>query len=169
MTAPDQITRLVAGIGTTRVGARLLRAVAPPLDRLVAGATGGRHAVTELLLPTLLLTTTGRRSGQPRTAPLVYVQHGDALAVAATNWGQKQHPAWSSNLLADPRATAVVDGDAIEVVARPATPHEREVLWPRFDAVYAGFAAYRRRASGRDIRVFLLEPVDRSTADSSTL
>lgn len=149
---------MLGRIGSTRAGTALLRATAPGLDRIAARLTGGRRTVTEWVVPTLLLTTTGRRSGQLRSTPLAFVRHGDALAVAASNWGQPHHPGWSENLLADPHATVVVDGRQVDVVARLAAPDERTVLWPRFDTMYAGFAAYRQRADRRAIRIFVLEP-----------
>lgn len=151
------VKRMLETLGSTRPGAALLRAVAPVVDATALKLTGGRRTVAELIVPTLVLTTVGRHSGLPRSTPLVYVRNRENLAVAATNWGGAHHPAWSDNLLADPHATVTIDGEVVAVVARLATRQERDRLWPRFDAAYAGFPAYRRRARNRDIRVFILE------------
>ena len=98
-----------------------------------------------------------------RTVPLLYVRDGERLAVAASNWGRKEHPRWSEDLLADPRALVEVGGSPPEERrARLATPREREKLWPRFLELWPAYAAYQRRC-GRQIRVFVLEPSRRET------
>src|SRR5215470_1653737 len=84
-----------------RVGRVLVRA-----DRRVGLLTKGRLvAFGSRELPSMLITTTGARSGLRRTSPLLYVTDGDAYIVAGSNWGQSQHPAWSANLIANPDAT----------------------------------------------------------------
>ncbi len=112
----------------------------------------GRHG-----LPSLLLTTTGRRSGLPRTVPLLYVPDGARYVVIASNWGQQHHPAWSANLLAEPDATVSIHGHDVAVRARLADPAERDRLWPSITRTWPAYDTYVER-SGRDIRVFLLEP-----------
>jgi deazaflavin-dependent oxidoreductase (nitroreductase family) len=107
------------------------------------------------ILPLLLLTTTGRRSGRPSSTPLLYLPDGDDLVVVASNWGQRQQPSWSSNLLAQPKATVEVSGVRRAVVARLATPEERARLWPRLLAEFPPYQTYANR-SGRELRVFVL-------------
>lgn len=97
-----RVVRRVIGIGWV---AWVARRVAPPLDRLVFRLSRGRRLATPSSVPTLLLTTTGRRSGEQRTVPLSYVVHDGAEHVVGTNWGQRHQPAWALNLLADPTAT----------------------------------------------------------------
>ena len=80
-----------------------------PADRLVGRLTQGR-VVAFGLVPSLVLTTTGRRSGKPRSNPLLYVPDGDAYVVIGSNWGQPHQPAWSLNLLAQPAAEVDVKG-----------------------------------------------------------
>jgi deazaflavin-dependent oxidoreductase (nitroreductase family) len=109
------------------------------------------------IFPLLQLTTTGRRSGLPRQTPLIYLADGDKLIVVASNWGQPHHPAWSANLLNDPRATIEIKGRQLAVTARLATTAERRDLWPRLLALYAPYRAYAER-SGRDMRLFVLTP-----------
>jgi deazaflavin-dependent oxidoreductase (nitroreductase family) len=111
-------------------------------------------------LPTLLLTTTGRRTGRARSTPLLYLRHGEELAVIGTRFGSDRHPAWSLNLLADPAATVLLDGESFRVVAREATPAERDTVWSRATRLYGGFEKYEARASGRVIPVLLLGRVD---------
>lgn len=157
-----RLQKLVLRAGRKRwfawVGAR----VAPHVDRAFARVSGGR-TLARLFAPTLLLTAVGRRSGQPRTVPLLYVAYGDAYALAATNWGQAHHPAWSSNLLANPDATITIDGREQPVRARLATDAERAELWPRFTRMWPAYADYAERITTRDVRMFLLEP--RETSD----
>jgi deazaflavin-dependent oxidoreductase (nitroreductase family) len=128
-----------------------------PADRLVGRLTRGR-VVALGLIPSLVLTTTGRRSGQPRSSPLLYVPDGDAFVVAGSNWGQRQHPAWVHNLAADPRATVTVGGRRVPVRARLVTGAERDRLWGMLVAEWPAYRTYRARAGARPIRVFRLEP-----------
>ena len=119
-------------------------------------------------MPSLILTTTGRRSGQPRRNPLLYVRDGDAFVVIGSNWGKNRQPAWSLNLLADPRATVTIGGRHLPVEARVATGAERERLWGLLLAEWPAYETYVERAGGRDIRVFRLAPLsERSTVPGS--
>jgi deazaflavin-dependent oxidoreductase (nitroreductase family) len=129
----------------------------PVSDRVALRFSRGRHTLTEAILPCLVLHTIGRRTGQLRQQPLGYVRYGDGYAVVGSNWGQAHHPAWTGNLLAHPEAEIVVDGERHKVTARLATDEERAQLWPRFDAMYPGYASYRARAGDRQIRMFILE------------
>jgi len=109
------------------------------------------------ILPLLLLTTTGRRSGRPHATPLLYLPDGDDVVVVGSNWGRAQHPAWSSNLLAQPRATVEINGRQRTVLATLATDAECRRLWPRLLALYPPYQTYADR-SGRSERVFVLRP-----------
>lgn len=152
------LNRLVQRWGPHPRVVPVLRRVVPRTDRAVLRLTGGRTSVTQLTFPTLTLHTVGRRSGQPRTTPLMYVRDGEDYVVVGTNFGQAHHPAWSHNLLADPTATVTVDGRQVPVVATLIDDRDRQArLWPVFDAMYGGYADYRARAS-RDIRMFALTP-----------
>jgi deazaflavin-dependent oxidoreductase (nitroreductase family) len=131
-----------------------------PLDRRLIRLTRGRFSVTgwRTAPPTLLLTTRGRRSGLLRERPLLYARDGEAYVVLGSNWGQAQHPAWSGNLLAEPAATVVVDGETIAVRAVPLEGAERDRVWSLLLRVWPAYRAYDAR-SGRTLRVFRLEPV----------
>lgn len=109
------------------------------------------------IIPTLLLTTVGRRTGRERTVPVLYVRDGDRLVIAGSNWGQRQHPAWSENLLANPVAKVQMGNERGAYRATQATTEERARLWLELDRIWPAYETYRKRA-GRDIRVFVLEP-----------
>jgi len=118
--------------------------------------TRGRVMGTVGRAPVLLLTSTGRRSGQPRTAPVVYMADGERLVVIGSNAGNPKAPAWSHNLKANPDAHVQVRGERRPVRARVAEGEERAQLWRRMNEHYAGFDAYEERTS-RDIALFVLE------------
>jgi deazaflavin-dependent oxidoreductase (nitroreductase family) len=151
----DLVTRMGRQRWFAEVGSR----VAPTIDRYLYPLSNGRLLATgPPVAPTLLLTTIGRTSGKERVTPLLYVRDGDRLVVVGSNWGQARHPAWTSNLLADPKASVRVGRRRLRAVARPASSEERAALWPKFDAIWPGYANYRERASNREIRMFVLEP-----------
>lgn len=106
--------------------------------------------------PVLLLTTTGRRSGQPRTAPVVYLEDGPRLIVVGSNAGNASEPAWSLNLKANPDAEVEIRGGRRAVRARVVDGDERAELWQKVNRQYAGFDDYDGRTA-RDIAVFALE------------
>ena len=156
-TRPMDLTATVHRLGRTRWFARLGRATAG-IDRRLQKATNGRWSTLgRTRLPQLILTTTGRRSGEPREAVLLYARDGDGWVLMGSNWGQEHHPAWSGNLLADPRATVTVDGVTTAVVASLADDDERVRLLPALLAVWPGYDDYAARA-GRELRVFRLAP-----------
>jgi len=108
--------------------------------------------------PICLLTTTGRRTGRPRTVPLLYLpRRADAIVLVASRGGMSTPPAWYLNLQADPRATVETGPDRREMVARPATEAERAELWPALTAAYPHFDAYQQRTD-RVIPVLVLAP-----------
>lgn len=128
------------------------------LDRLVHRLSGGRVRAADLLFDSLLLTTTGRRSGEPRHSPLACFDLDGTPVVIASNFGRAQHPAWSHNLLADPRAVLERGGDRVAVRARLLDDAERDRVWPQALRVWPGYATYRETTDGiRDIRMFALE------------
>jgi deazaflavin-dependent oxidoreductase (nitroreductase family) len=106
--------------------------------------------------PVLLLTTTGRRSGQVRTAPVVFQNDGENVVVIGSNAGNKE-PGWAFNLKANPEAEIEIGARRSQVRARVSEGEERDRLWNSMNAQYEGFDEYDRRAD-RDIPVFVLEP-----------
>lgn len=98
----------------------------------------------------LLLTTRGRKSGEPRQVGLTYIADGDRWVVIASNAGEDSHPAWWLNLLAAPKATVTVGGETIPVVARELDEPERSSFLSRFAAeIDASYAEYQRRTTRR--------------------
>ena len=134
------------------LGFRLLGGVHRRIYRLTGGKIGGRLGK----LPVLLLTTTGRKSGRPRTQPLVYTQVGDGYAVIASKGGAPQHPLWYLNLREDPFATVTVGRETLKVRARDAEGEERERLWRTLADLYPGYERYAQKTSRR-IPVVVLE------------
>jgi len=120
--------------------------------------TGGRLGSRFGRLEQVLITTTGRRSGLPRTTPLAGVPHGDRLLLVASNWGQEHHPAWFHNLQAHPEVLIRRGRRTVPMRARPATDDEREALWPVVVDAFRGFAGYAERTT-RTIPVVICEPV----------
>ncbi|TCB96206.1 nitroreductase family deazaflavin-dependent oxidoreductase [Micromonospora zingiberis] len=133
-----------------------------PADRAIGRLTRGR-VVALGLVPSLVITTTGRRSGKPRSNPLLYVPDGDGYVVIGSNWGQAQQPAWALNLLALPEAEVDVAGRRMPVRAELATGAERDRLWRLLVEEWPAYQAYVERAGGREIRIFRLVPAERGT------
>ncbi|MEU8125113.1 nitroreductase family deazaflavin-dependent oxidoreductase [Spirillospora sp. NPDC049024] len=107
---------------------------------------------------TLLLTTTGRRSGKERTTPLIYQPEGDAYLVVASKGGADEPPAWYRNLQENPEVKVQVKGDKFTARARTATPEEKPAFWRKMAAVWPDYDEYQKKTS-RDIPVVVLERV----------
>jgi len=108
--------------------------------------------------PVLLITTTGRKSGKPRTIPLLYLPEGDNLVVVASNGGTSGDPAWWLNLKDDPAANVEVGGRKLRVWAEEAEGEERRRLWERAVRMYGAYEQYQEKTDRR-IPVVLLRPV----------
>lgn len=108
-------------------------------------------------LPTLLLTTRGRRSGLWRRTALIYGRYGGDYLVVGSNGGSDTHPLWYLNLRADPRVRVQIAADRFPARARTAGAGETERLWPVMAAIFPTYDEYRTRTS-RDIPVVVLSP-----------
>jgi deazaflavin-dependent oxidoreductase (nitroreductase family) len=129
------------------------------LDGLVLKLSGERHTITELVgLPIIQLTTTGAKSGQPRTMPLVSLIDGERIALIGSNFGRKPNPGWYYNLKANPVCSVHFRGKIGQYVARQAESEERERYWAMAVSYYRGYELYKKRASHRVIPVMVLEP-----------
>ncbi|MFI6678140.1 nitroreductase family deazaflavin-dependent oxidoreductase [Kribbella sp. NPDC050470] len=150
--------------------ARFYGVIQPPLDRLVYRLSHGRTSATAWLagLPITMLTTTGARTGLPRTTPLLGLPDGEEIILIASNYGRPGHPAWYYNLRADQHATIVVDGQSREVVAYELHGAERERDYRRGEEVFPGFTRYRRWAADRTIPVLRLRPDVRTPRGEGT-
>ncbi|MFV2175438.1 nitroreductase family deazaflavin-dependent oxidoreductase [Actinomadura sp. LOL_016] len=107
---------------------------------------------------TLLLTTTGRRTGQPRTTPLIYQPEGDAYLVVASKGGDDEPPLWYLNLQEDPEVKVQVKGDRFTARARTATPEEKPAFWKKMAATWPQYDEYQTKTD-REIPVVVLERV----------
>lgn len=110
--------------------------------------------------PLLLLTTTGRRTGEPRTSPMMYVPFGDRPLVIASNNGATRDPQWYRNLLADPAVTVEMPGTTFRARATPLTGDEYDRAWRHIKERYGFFAEHEQRAGGRAIPVVALDRTD---------
>ena len=117
--------------------------------------TGGKVGAQMFKRPMVLLTTTGRISGQPRVTPLLCHPDGDRYLLIGSNGGDDRTPQWVQNLLANPEASIELEGETIPVRATIATPEEKKVLWPKATAAYKGYDGYQRKTD-RDIPVVIL-------------
>jgi deazaflavin-dependent oxidoreductase (nitroreductase family) len=143
-------------------GLRLAGKLNAPAYRLSGGRIGAKVGDA----PVLLLTTVGRKSGEPRTAPIVYLQRGPDMILIDTNAGNEKLPGWSHNLKANPRAEVLIGRDKTPVVARVAAGAEREELWRACADQYGGFDEYITWMK-RTPSVWVLEPVGAGGAPRS--
>jgi deazaflavin-dependent oxidoreductase (nitroreductase family) len=120
-------------------------------------ATDGQAGYLWNGVPTLLLTTTGRRSGQPRTSALIFGRDADEHLVVASMGGAPRHPSWYLNLTANPMAEIQVRADHIPVVARTASDDDKQRLWRIMTDVWPNYDVYQSRTD-RAIPVVVLSP-----------
>ena len=150
-------------IGSTRLGVWLIGKLISPVQRWVIRTTGGRVTLTRK--PVLLLTAIGRRSGQFRTIPLLYLRDGDNLIVCNVRPpGERRNP-WPLNVRANPRVTVRIRGTAEVRTAREARPDELEQLWPRLVALWPPYERFFARTNEREI--FVLEVSDQPASESA--
>jgi F420H(2)-dependent quinone reductase len=123
--------------------------------RLSGGKFGGKLGKS----PVLLLNTIGRKSGQPRTTPLLYLRDGDDVILVASDGGAPKHPVWWLNLQAKPDAEVEIGRDKLKGTAREANAEERSRLWPLLVDMYGSYADYQKKTT-REIPVVILHPQD---------
>ncbi len=108
-------------------------------------------------LPTLLLTVIGRKSGERRTTPLIFVQDGQNMVVNGSLAGYDQHPVWYLNIKANPNCWVQVERNKMTAVARDATDEERKRLWPKLTEMFAGLAYFQSQTE-RTFPIVVLTP-----------
>jgi deazaflavin-dependent oxidoreductase (nitroreductase family) len=131
--------------------------VVPHLDRVLHKVSGGRIILSGGMLPSLMLTATGAKSGLARTTPLATKPEGDHWYVVGSNFGRDDHPAWTANLIANPDASVSFKAKDTAVRAHLLTADEKAEVWPRLIELWPNYDVYTER-SGRDLRVFRLDP-----------
>lgn len=142
---------------SSKVGAWFFVNVAPAIDRRLVRLSGGRISMA-LIRPVTLLSTTGARSGQKRTTPLLFFRKGEDVVLIASYGGNPCHPAWYHNLKANPECELFVGGHKGLYTAREAEDEERERLWLEANKLYRGYGTYQGRTRGRKIPVMVLSP-----------
>ena len=157
----NALQKVLRLFGASGPGSWLFARILHRIDRPVHRLTRGRYTFASLLsgIPVVMLTTTGAKSGQPRTVPVLGIPTQGTVAIIASNFGQSRHPSWYHNLRAHPYAEVVVDGAHRRVRAVEVDGERRAEIWNEGLRVYPGFRQYERRAPHRRISVFVLEPV----------
>lgn len=154
-TESSPLRRPMVALAGTPFGSWMIRTLVP-LDRRLLRATGGRFtALGPIGAPTVLLTTIGRRSGEKRTSPLIYVRDDPDLFVIGSNFGQQEHPAWTWNLLTQPMCWVNTAGTDIEASATLLDGPERDRIVGEFEKMVTVYEVYRGRTD-RQMRVFRL-------------
>jgi deazaflavin-dependent oxidoreductase (nitroreductase family) len=153
------VRRAMRRLAASSPGSRVFAPLLHRLDRPVYRLTRGRTTLGGLVsgLPVALLTTTGARTGRPRTVPLLLLPSSEGFAVIASNWGRPGPPAWERNVRAHPAATFSMVGKRFRARVAEAEGERRARIWREALEVYPGYAAYARRAAQRRIGVYVLE------------
>jgi deazaflavin-dependent oxidoreductase (nitroreductase family) len=148
---------MVQKVSSTRGFAKVAPHVIPALDRTVHRLTRGRVLLSARMLPGVILTSTGARSGLPRRTPLACMpqEDGRSWLLIGSNFGRPGHPAWTRNLLAHPDASISWKGRDIPVAARLLEGEERAAAWRAAVAFWPPYVAYQDRVT-REIRLFRL-------------
>ncbi len=147
--------RVVQKVSSTRGFARVAPYVIPALDRAVHRLTRGKVLLSAQLLPGVILTSTGARSGRPRRTPLACMPEDDGRSwiLVGSNFGRPGHPAWTHNLLAHPKAEVSWKGRDVPVTARLLEGDERAAAWRAVLGFWPPYASYQARVE-REIRLF---------------
>ena len=157
---PDPMRRLVRKAAEIVPLSWIRPRVVVSIDRAVFRLTRGHTTLSAWVsgLPIIMLTTTGARTGQPRTLPVLALPDGDHLVVIASNFGKPSNPDWYHNLRANPEAMITWKGSAVPMRARELKDEERERYVSRSLTEYPWWEQYHRRAAPRQIPVIMLEP-----------
>ncbi|MCP4166175.1 MAG: nitroreductase family deazaflavin-dependent oxidoreductase [Chloroflexi bacterium] len=157
---PSVWQRPIIRFSATQAGSWLFSGTARSADFIVHRLSQGECSLTTLLtnLPLVVLTSTGARSGLQRNSPLLSIPDGNNFALIASNFADSRNPAWYYNLCAHPEVTLTYQEITCPYTAHEAKGSERERLWQKAVDLYAGYAAYQRRANGRDIPIMVLVP-----------
>lgn len=148
--------RFMNWFSTTPVGKQIAIVVAARLDPVLYKLTGGRlTSIGPQVIPQLVLTTTGRKSGQKRTVQLAFTEDGDDFLIVASNFGREKHPGWSYNLDANAEAEVQVGSAVHRVVASRLLEEEKASLWPRIEANVPQMKVYPGQTD-RNIKVYRL-------------
>jgi len=151
--------RGVAVLTSSRLGAWAMSKILHRFDAVFFKRSSGSKTLSGMLggLPTVMISTTGAKSGRPRSSPLTAVPIADSIGLVGTNFGQARTPGWVYNLEANPTGTASRGDITVGFVARAADEGEREEILTSAARIYSGYDKYRARVTVRDVRVFILD------------
>jgi len=154
----NPLTAATRQLSRTAAFAAVYRRIGPKVDPSLMKIRDGRFLAGLYGFPFLTLHSTGARSGLPRESPLLYVRDGHDVMLLGTNFGQAKHPAWTANLLAHPACAVVIGPERLDCVAELCDDQTWTALFPRFEAVYPGYAGYLERRGELVPRMFRLRP-----------
>ncbi|MBO0885700.1 MAG: nitroreductase family deazaflavin-dependent oxidoreductase [Mycobacterium sp.] len=140
------------------VGYQFLVRLAPRIDKMLISRTNGRLSSAGIG-KFGLVTTTGAKSGQSRTHPLTLIADSDGLLAVGSNYGRPNHPAWTTNLLANPECSVEFMGPPTLHKAELLTGNARALAWTKITDFFAGYERYQASCAPREIRVFRLRPI----------
>lgn len=156
--ATGPMGRATRKVATSAAFRKVAPKVIPPLDKALHRLTGGRVIMSRAMVPSMVLTTTGAKSGLERQSPLACVPDGrNGWWVVGSNFGQQAHPSWTANLLAHPEAGVSFEGTTTPVRAELLDDDAKARVWPELIALWPAYDDYVE-SSGRNIRVFHLVP-----------
>lgn len=143
---------IIRRVGATRAGVLLIKHVVSPLDRWLYRRSNGRFTISgRPLAQTLLLTTTGRKTGKQRTIPVFYLRDGDHVVLCNVNPGFERPNPWTLNLRANRRVELQIGSDRGAYLARDARPDEVEAYWPRLVQMWPAYQRHFDRSGQRSI------------------
>ncbi|HEX6116855.1 MAG TPA: nitroreductase family deazaflavin-dependent oxidoreductase [Solirubrobacterales bacterium] len=154
---PSGFERVMHRIGMSGAGRWFGIEVSSRVDPWLLRATGGRFSTTSFF-PLVMMTVPGRKTGEPRTVPLVYFTEGDEVILTASSFGRARHPAWYLNAVAAGRVELRAKGRGGPYVVRETEGAERDRLFALSTNLYAGYGLYEERAGERTIPVLALRP-----------
>ncbi|MDT4938689.1 MAG: hypothetical protein QOG80_2360 [Pseudonocardiales bacterium] len=158
MFARSVVSAFFARVMRTEFARRYLSPHFATVQQRLYRVTGNRFQISALLQPTLILITTGARTGLRRETPLIcWPQEDGGFLVAGSNWGHAHHPAWTANLIAHPDVEIVYKRRTAPMHAVMFEGDEREAVWPVLESQFPGYRKYEQTAS-REVRVFRLTP-----------
>jgi deazaflavin-dependent oxidoreductase (nitroreductase family) len=163
---PNAFHVLMQHIAASRPGAWYFAKTVHPMDSALLRLSRGRATLPGVMagLPVVTVTTTGARTGQRRSAPLLGVPAGEDIAVIGTRFGQVRTPGWYHNMRADPEVEVTYRDKTVKAIAREAGEDERQAIWDRARKIYVGYEAYARRIKGRQIHIMVLSEADATRA-----
>jgi deazaflavin-dependent oxidoreductase (nitroreductase family) len=150
------VNKLAAAFMSSRLGSWSIRKLVPADRRLLERSRGHYTVLGPTGVPLLLLETIGRKSGEKRTTPLIYMRQNDRLFIVGSNFGSSRHPSWSWNLLANPEASVIIGGAEIPVIATELKDAERAHAFQTFVDYTRAYEEYTGRTD-RELRVFALK------------